>query len=73
MFNRYIIDSDTFQNLNKRRAVRRKLAKQMILDTTYLKIERFILRLLFFAVLIFCISHYIAYDHLHLHLFHTHG
>jgi hypothetical protein len=71
MFNKYILDSDTFQNFDKRRAIRKQLARQMILDTTYLKIERFILRFLFFAVLIFCISHYLAYDHLH--LFHTHG
>ena len=32
MFNRYILDSDTFQNLNKRRELRKKLAKQMILN-----------------------------------------
>ena len=33
MFNRYILESDTFQNLNKRRDLRRKLAKQMILNS----------------------------------------
>jgi len=65
MFNRYILESDTFQNLNKRRDLRRKLAKQMILDTTYLKVERFLLRFFFFCILIYTISHYITYGDLY--------
>ena len=39
MFNRYIIDSDTFQNLHKRRAIRRKLAKQMIINSHSAKLK----------------------------------
>lgn len=41
MFNRYIIDSDTFQNLDKRREVRRKLAKQMIINSHSTKFKKF--------------------------------
>lgn len=74
MFNRYILDSDTFQNLYKRRDQRRKLAKQMILDTNYLKVERFFLRFFFFCILIYTISHYMAHgDLFFLHHHHLHG
>ena len=71
MFNKYLLDSDTFQNLDKRRDLRRKLAKQMILDTNFRKIERFLLRLLFLAVAAYGVQHYIFFGHF-LH-FHVHG
>ena len=71
MFNRLILDSDTLHNCNKRRDLRRKLAKQMILDTNFRKIERFLLRLLFICVFAYGIQHYITYGHF-LH-FHVHG
>ena len=64
MFNKYILDSDTFANLNKRRTLRKKLAQQMILDTTFLQVERFILRFIFFCILIYTVSHYITYGDL---------
>jgi len=64
MFNKYILDSDTFANLNKRKVLRKKLAQQMILDTTFLQVERFILRFIFFCILIYTVSHYMAYGDL---------
>lgn len=64
MFNRLTLDTDTLQNYTKRRDLRRKLAKQMILDTNYLKVERVLLRFFFFCILIYTISHYMAHGYL---------
>ena len=71
MFNKYILDPDTLRNLDKRRELRKKLAQEMIIDTSFRKIERFILRIVFLAVVIFSITHSVEFGH-YLH-FHVHG
>ena len=52
MFNKYILDSDTFQNLNKRRELRKKLARQMIINSQRSKFKKFCIS--FSALLFSC-------------------
>ena len=71
MLNKLVLDQDSLVDLEKRKAVRRKLAKQILLDTTFLKVERFLLRAMLLFLLIFAISHYMTFGHFG--ILHTHG
>ena len=71
MFNKFTLSADTLHNLEKRRELRKKLSQRMIIDTNFRKIERFLLRIVFLAIVIFAITHSVEFGH-YLH-FHVHG
>ncbi len=52
MFNRFTLDSDTLQNINKRQELRKKLARQMIIDSQRSKFKKFCIS--FSALLFSC-------------------
>jgi len=68
MFNKYILDSDTFQNLNKRREVVKKLSRKMIFEKNLTKFTKLFFFIVFTLLLIYFIHHFIVFDHIfHLH------
>lgn len=64
MFNRYILDSDTFQNLNKKREVVKNLSRKMILESRLSKLSKLFFVSALTLLLLYSIHHYIVYGHL---------
>ena len=61
MFNRYILDSDTFQNLNKKREVVKNLSRKMILESRLSRLSKLFFVSAFTLLLLYSIHHYIVY------------
>jgi len=73
MLNRYIIDSDTFQTLTRRREVVKKLSRKLILESRLSRISKLFFVSAFTILLLYSIHHYIVYGHLfHLSVTVTH-
>lgn len=68
MFNRYLLDSDTFQNLNKKRETVKELARQMILESKFERVVKLFFKVVTLLVVVYCVHHYIVFDH----IFHIH-
>ena len=68
MFNRYLLDSDTFQNLNKRKETVKELARQMILESKFERVLKSLFKVVTLLVVVYCVHHYFVYDH----IFHMH-
>ena len=68
MFNRYLLDSDTFQNLNKKRETVKELARQMILESKFERVVKLLFKVVTLLVVVYCVYHYLVYDH----IFHMH-
>ena len=68
MFNRYLLDSDTFQNLNKKRETVKELARQMILESKFEKFLKLLFKVVTLLVVVYCVHHYLVFDH----IFHIH-
>lgn len=64
MFNRYIIDSDTFQNLNKKREVVKNLSRKMILESRLSRLSKLFFVSVFTTLLLYSIHHYIVYGYI---------
>ena len=68
MTNRYIIDSDTFQTLTKKREVVKNLSRKMILESKLNQFSKIVIKVLILMTALYFIHHYIMYSHLiHLH------
>ena len=73
MFNRYMLDSDTFQNHNKKRDVVKNLSRKMILESRLSRLSKLFFVSAFTLLLLYSIHHYIVYGHLfHLSVTVTH-
>ena len=68
MTNRYIIDSDTFQTLTKKREVVKNLSRKMILESKLNQFSKIAIKVLILMTALYFIHHYIMFGHLiHLH------
>ena len=63
MFNKYLLDSDTFQNLNKRRELRKKLAIKMLNETKFTKFTKSVVFICFLLILCYFIQNDLVYGH----------
>lgn len=69
MFNKYLLDSDTLQNLNKRRELRKKLAKKMLNETKFTKFTKSVVFICFLLIAFYFIHHDLVHGHfIHLYL-----
>lgn len=68
MFNRYLLDSDTLQNLNKRSETVKKLARQMILESKVERVFKLLFKVVTLLIVVYCVNHYFVFDH----IFHIH-
>ena len=68
MTNRYIIDSDTFQTLTKKREVVKNLSRKMILESKLNQFSKIVIKVLILMTALYFIHHYIMFGHLiHFH------
>ena len=68
MFNKYLLDSDTFQSFDKRRETVKELARQMILESKFERVVKLLFKVVTLLVVVYCVYHYLVYDH----IFHIH-
>ena len=68
MSNKYIIDSDTFQTLTRKREVVKNLSRKMILESKLNQYSKIVLKVLILMTALYFIHHYIMFGHLiHIH------
>ena len=64
MSNKYIIDSDTFQTLTRKREVVKELSRKMILESKLNQYSKIVLIFLILMTALYFIHHYIMFGHL---------
>ena len=71
MFNRYLLDSDTLQNLNERSETVKKLARQMILESKVERVFKLLFKVVTLLIVVYFVHHYFVFDHIfHIHQLH---
>lgn len=64
MSNKYIIDSDTFQTLTRKREVVKELSRKMILESKLNQYSKIVIKVLIVMTALYFIQHYIMFGHL---------
>ena len=63
MLNRCVLDGDSFTDIDKRRALRRKLAKKMLLESNFTKVTKVFMSVAISLIVLYFIQHDLLYGH----------
>ena len=63
MLNRFILDGDSFNDIDKRRALRRKLARKMLLESNFTKFTKVFMSIVICLIVLYFIQHDLLYGH----------